>query len=844
MPGDFSRPGAPGFRLIFQPETPRDARATEEGREALRQDARARNKTTEAKAQAPIKSEIQRLQEQIARESSKGARSKARAEKELGPQLQRAERALAKREAKEARRQERRDRLDAWRADRQAKKDAKKAERDAKKEARREARKKERQERKDKAAKRTEGAPEGGQAIDSEFQYLLELGRSNVEADRREYRDRLLDLGISLDEATYWSTFGDYNLANVPIPYLGEPGVEGVEQHGAFLTGVMGAIQAVMLGAFGGPGFGDFNLGIVSHSRPGKDATGSRIGTHTTAYPGQEVAIGETLQDAALAITSTLVAAGGARIAASGTGLLEVVREHRGEGAIADDRPAIMVENRNVQSVKQDGLNSEGPPSFAGDVDLKGTIGPGGDFHATGLEVNKFPDQTGDLLVVQAIDGKTREGTDKFVEVANEGALRTHVAQELVDLESHPDPAEHTQLYNVGGTLYQQTTDGTQTSLTATGEASSGLTGTGEDGALTVSSNTTLSGVNMHTTVTVNSSYYVYPSVNDAQIVLATGAAAINGTVFLRGKGAGGASGGTGRAGNTDANGGQGSSIAGTIAHANLTAGGGGGGGGGAWGAGYTGGSCGNAADRTVALDGAGANNNGSGGAAPGGAGSAGGTATAYTFRTDLLNAVLPAQRALPPTFWRGGGFGSGGGGGANKNRGASNAGTAGSGGSTGSGIGTDPGAGGAGSQGGAAECDTGVNASTGSGGGGAGARGAAAGFWLVGGALSGSGTLDARGSDGGDGGAGGDITFTNASGGDSATGAGGGAGGGSGGGLLAVLTLGADSSTFTTQDAGGSGGTGGSAGALNGESGEVGGAGGNGGNGEQGYVIVEEIAA
>ncbi len=146
-------------------------------------------------------------------------------------------------------------------------------------------------------------------------------------------------------QAAEAARFGDWNAANMLQPFFGAPGgPRSLEGWAHLATFQARAIQRIVNGAFGGPSYLASNIGVVHRNRPGNPPAGSRIGAHWTALPTEpslKLVRGQT----PLEVISILEAPSGTQVEACAGGVLEVVREHRGDGLVIDNRPLILLES-------------------------------------------------------------------------------------------------------------------------------------------------------------------------------------------------------------------------------------------------------------------------------------------------------------------------------------------------------------------------------------------------------------------------------------------------------------------------------------------------------------------
>ena len=331
---------------------------------------------------------------------------------------ERMERRREKREQRRREREEYKERKKREREERRRKREERREERRRKREERRARRRREAEERRRREPRRPQGgymiettdpaseAYSTGRLTDSEEEQLEE-DRRKAEERRRRYEEEV-------------GRFGDWNAANMPLPFFGAPGgPRSLEGWTHLATYQVRAMQQVVNGAFGGPSYLAANLGVVHRNRPGNPPAGSRIGAHWTALPDEphlKVCRGQ----APLEVISILNAPAGTTVEGCGGGVLEVVREHRGEGMIEDHRPLILLENArssNAGHVRADMLS---------DIDRRFYVGATSEVTGSRVRAHYLADERGTLLEVARLDPETREVVERLVAVgASDGVLRT-----------------------------------------------------------------------------------------------------------------------------------------------------------------------------------------------------------------------------------------------------------------------------------------------------------------------------------------------------------------------------------------------------------------------------------
>jgi hypothetical protein len=635
--------------------------------------------------------------------------------------------------------------------------------------------------------------------------------------------------GVGANAVSIGATWGANNAANFRLPYPGHPGAPAtVEGWAALATAAIRAAQDVIKGAFGGPEYLAANIAVVEENREGKSLAGSTIGQHSTTFPG-ETRTEPCGDQAALSVIRTTTTEAGGDTHVGGRGVLAVVRETRGEGAVTDNTPLILLENDRGNEGKATGdLVSTTRREFSVNADA-GVTAQGVAVHAPNGSNGSLP--SGNLFEV----GRLPE--------SQQGRSDARLTERYIWVE--PD-----------GTVYVRDSSGDPVAVDGNWSASGGsggsgsnpLFGTGADGAVTITSGTNGTAAPYETTTFEQSGGTLTGYDDVGSVVMATTSATWSaGTWTGAGHGFldtidGGAAGGP------DVNNANGTSGEGPLGFAFVTHGGGAGGGGGSFNSdatptATTGGGGNTGQNANVVLK-----NSSPPNGREGGSGEADDADDADTTSTDSpMRSYLTGDADVVSMFGgllmfvQGGGAGAGGGGGAGGGPDAGS-GPAGAGGVAVAASGTTAGYGDPGTDGGD-NSGSGVDAGGGGGGGGSGGVGpcnlivyAAS---LV---ITGSPTWASAGEDGPDGGDGGDAVSEG--GGDANGGGSGGGGGGAGGGLVLALYA-SLTGTIPTADVGG--GALGSKGTVTDPatwSGSRGGYGGDGSPGEDGYQISREVAA
>jgi hypothetical protein len=415
VPGDdpgripLGLPGRRGPGLGFEPPLGGDRGVPRGYGEAL--DRWQRRERARRARQDYERREQQRIDELD--ELEQGAREAGRSR--FADRVQRAreriERRRQKREERRQRREDYKERKRREHEERRQRREDRSAERRRRRDERRQRRNRDRDARRERG-RRPNRPPQGGYIIDvsdpdSEalsIGRLTESERRQLEEDRRKEEETRRRYEES-------ARFGDWNAANYPLPFLGAPGgPTSLEDWAHLATFQLQAIQRTVNGAFAGPTYLAANLGVMHRNRPGNPPAGSRIGAHWTALPG-EPHLNICRGHAPLEVISILDAPPGATVETCAGGVLEVVREHRGEGVIEDSRPLILLENArssNAGHVRAD---------MVSDVDRRFYVGAGSDVTGSRLRAHYLAGECGPLLEVARLDPETRGVVEQLVAI-------------------------------------------------------------------------------------------------------------------------------------------------------------------------------------------------------------------------------------------------------------------------------------------------------------------------------------------------------------------------------------------------------------------------------------------
>lgn len=421
VPGDdpgripLGLPGGGGGGLGFEPPPGGDRgvpRGWAERQERREREDRAR-RAREARDKAE-RDEIDRLRdlEERARENGqarKGDRIK-RARERIERQRQRREDRQRRRDEYEKKKQREREERRRRREERQRKREEERA---ATRARRNRARDDERERRKREGF--VGSPPQGGYMIDvtDEASEVLTTGRLPDEERRRLEEDE------KRRRAAQESRFGDWNVANRPLPFFGAAGgPRSLEDWAHLTTYAVRAAQRVLVGAFAGPSYLAANVGVVHRNTPENPPAGSRIGAHWTV-PHDEQDLQVCDGEAVVEVTSTLEAGPGQKICACTGAVLRVARAHVGDGQIDDLRPLLLLDNGDRPGVPV-------RADLASDLGRRVYIDHERGLTAARLRTHTVVGERGPLLEVARIDPDTRAVRDQLLDVNEEGVLRAH----------------------------------------------------------------------------------------------------------------------------------------------------------------------------------------------------------------------------------------------------------------------------------------------------------------------------------------------------------------------------------------------------------------------------------
>lgn len=270
---------------------------------------------------------------------------------------------------------------------------------------------------------------------------------------------------------------GSWTLANYPVQVFGTPGAPASLEDSVRLSQMQAqAHQAQWLAFAGGPGFLAANVAaIAQNDRPDAPAPGHILGSRTVAGPGSTVYLQPGDGAHALEVRSILQAQDGATVLAEGGGILQVVREVRGPGAVTDNRPLISLDNeRGAEGVATGDLIAERR-------EQRFVVSATGSATASQMQALVPAGDARSPLVVGVRPANSRTAESTWLDFDRDsGAMQTYKPQQLVAVTAHPDATTHCQIYNLNGVPYVQEPDGTKTDLTAGGGG-----GVTDHGALT-----------------------------------------------------------------------------------------------------------------------------------------------------------------------------------------------------------------------------------------------------------------------------------------------------------------------------------------------------------------------
>ena len=296
----------------------------------------------------------------------------------------RIEKRRTKREKRRRRMEEYKQRIREEREERQRRREERKAEKRRKREARRRRRNREHMARQD----RGEGSsspPQGGYFIP-----VTDLDESSRAALGSQHR---------------LAAFGDWNVANTPLPFFGsENGPKSLEGWAQLATYQVRALQRVVNSAFGGPGYLAANLGIVQRGEE-HPPSGSQVGIHWIVPRSAA----ERCVSAALEVISILDDHQHTLQKACGP-VLKVRREQRGSVVNDDTRTLLLVDPGPTPELGAAIADTNGRFRILNTGEIYGTAicaeatdgQHGGTLHGAGLEL-----RAGSLPVPEALGARS-----------------------------------------------------------------------------------------------------------------------------------------------------------------------------------------------------------------------------------------------------------------------------------------------------------------------------------------------------------------------------------------------------------------------------------------------------
>ncbi|HBP21899.1 MAG TPA: hypothetical protein DEA08_29460 [Planctomycetes bacterium] len=331
---------------------------------------RARRRSRRARARAEYeRREQERIDELAQLEELAEAAGRARYARRVRRARERIEKRRRKRRALRERRAAYKERKRREAAERRRRREERRERRRERRAARRRRRNRERMARRERGEHRRGALPQGGYWIRTRGGLAPEAG------------------------------FGDWNAANAPLPFFGALGGPASLEDWAHLTTFqVRALQQVVNGAFGGPSYLAGNVAVVHRNSAGNPPAGSRLGAHWTAsQPELKLRRGQ----APLEVVSVLEAPAGRQVTACAGGVLEVVREHRGEGLVVDRRPLVLLENARAEG-------AEVAADMIADTERRFSVGAGAE--VTGAKLRAFcrAGERGRLLEVARTDATGR----------------------------------------------------------------------------------------------------------------------------------------------------------------------------------------------------------------------------------------------------------------------------------------------------------------------------------------------------------------------------------------------------------------------------------------------------
>lgn len=418
IPG--SRPATGGFGFEGAPNNDNGVpRGFEEAREAaLRQQAR----------EAARKQALEQEQEQIDRLARLERQARERGADRSAGRIQRQRERIEKRRAdREARRQ----RLDDFEKRQQEEARARRERREQRRRERQQKREEEIQRARDAAARRRAAATPnfagGGYIIDVTDKSAPEVYGYGPEFEKVK--------------AQFQGQVG--NTANTLLLPPGAPG--GPATVGGWIaqaTYAVQSLQAMNVGAFGGQGqFLNAPASIVHKSVAPATST---IGQWLVGMPGTVT----TSRNPAVQFISRVEAPAGSQVQVGGTGgIVNVTRQHSGDGTIVDVQPGILI---------QDLTKKPTADAIAVGADRRFAVTASGGAIATGVTVAAPPGSTGSIAV-----GTKDAATGNLIGTPGWQAFGTGT-QAIGQIVSDPDPDDtRVLLYALGDTLYMLPPGGT-----------------------------------------------------------------------------------------------------------------------------------------------------------------------------------------------------------------------------------------------------------------------------------------------------------------------------------------------------------------------------------------------
>ncbi|HBP17211.1 MAG TPA: hypothetical protein DEA08_05360 [Planctomycetes bacterium] len=416
VPGDdpgripLGLPGRRGPGLGFEPPLGGD-RGIPRGYEERLQRRRRRERARRAREERDRR-EQERIDELEDLEERARDAGRERLANRVGRARERVERRRQRREDRRRRREEYKERKRREREERRRRREERRAERRRKREERRQRRNRERQARRDRGEERRR-PPQGGYMIDvsdpateaHSIGRLTEAERKQLEEDRRREEETRRRYQEEV------AGFGHWNAANMPLPFFGSPGgPRSLEDWAHLATYQVQAMQRVVNGAFGGPSYLAGNIGVVHRNRPGNPPAGSRIGAHWTALP-HDPALKLRRGQTPLEVVSILEAPAGTQVEACAGGVLEIVREHRGDGLVVDHRPLILLEND--RSFSPDTIEAD----LISDIQRRFYVAAGAEVTGSKLRAHYRSGESGQVFEVARTDPERGDVIERLVHV-------------------------------------------------------------------------------------------------------------------------------------------------------------------------------------------------------------------------------------------------------------------------------------------------------------------------------------------------------------------------------------------------------------------------------------------